>query len=204
MSVLSHTQDLDVVLPELIANLDANKAVTNSSGVAPQPIPVLPLRWGDADSAARVLESMGSSAGQPVCDLIVAADVVYHEHLIDPFIATLITLTDPEHGLTVSGPKRAPPLIVISYVQRFKRAKVFLKKVRKLFHVEVVPVADVVDYDVLNWNRGTARLSVCSNSADWHLFAARAALSAEADSVVEAVADAPVACLAYHYLLKRK
>jgi predicted nicotinamide N-methyase len=102
-------------------------------------------------------------------DLILGADIVYHEHLITPLLETLLELTDPAGAAaggdcspaadavtaTVSGvtPKssRRPPPVIMSYVQRFKRAKRFFKLASKHFDITTVPMGDVVDYEALTW-----------------------------------------------------
>jgi Lysine methyltransferase len=202
------------VIPELQRNLDTNSGVGSSRTAEWTRVQACPLRWGDAASATFMLKRCGEIWGvnpddsRPLCHLILAADVVYHEHLIDPLLDTLVELTDPTHGL-VNPSTALPPLVVISYVQRFKRAKAFVKKARKRFDVETVQVDDVVDYDTLNWNRGSERLVVNSGSACWKGFKQCPSTGgddacAPSVDIDTCIADEPVSCLAYHYLLRRK
>lgn len=195
------------MLPQLASNIASNAGIgptklapsTSDSGCrgscdapkgGPSPVRVWPLIWGDADSGADILSRFAAEFGGRNCDLILAADVIYHEHLIVPLLDTLVLLTEPLSGLfTATG---RPPLILISYVQRFKRAKQFVKAARRWFDVTIVSVSSVVDYDALNWNRGASELTVNSSSADW------AGFPPLADG------SRPVSCLAYHYILMRR
>jgi hypothetical protein len=43
-------------------------------------------------------------------------------------------------------------VVILSYVQRFKRAKAFFRKARRWFNVEAIPRPPVVDYDALCWS----------------------------------------------------
>lgn len=76
-------------------------------------------------------------------DLILGADIVYHEHLIDPLLETLVSLTNQ--------PKTTPQKIILSYVQRFKRAKLFFKRATRWFHVEKISMGQIIDYQELSW-----------------------------------------------------
>jgi hypothetical protein len=207
-------QDLASVLPELQRNLDSSLGVGSAVVSEWTPVQACPLSWGDVSSAFAVLEICGKEWGAhsdgrgPLCNLIVAADVVYHEHLIDPLLDTLVVLTDHGHGF-VDPLTSLPPLVTVSYVQRFKRAKAFIKKARKHFHVGILQVDDVVDYDTLNWNRGSDRLVVNSGSSNWKEFQrfSSSPLDGSPTGLVESdvsTGDAPVSCLAYHYILRRK
>jgi hypothetical protein len=119
--------DLGDILPLLRDNLHRNAGDSATAAELP---------WGDAAAASAVARSFPGAAP----DWIVAADVVYHEHLIEPLLQTLVELT--------RGPK--PPKVLMSYVQRFKRAKSFFKLMRKHFVVEEeIVLPDVVDYDVI-------------------------------------------------------
>ena len=168
--------DVPAVLPRLAQNIAANapgrrrrRAAEAQEGAKEEHCPdpagaqapaagdecgscaALPLSWGvDADVAALrdYLRDAARGAQQRASglpDVIVGADVVYHEELIDPLLSTLRLLTDADAD---SG---APPVIVLSYVQRFKRAKRFLRLARKHFDVDAIATGDVVDYDVLTW-----------------------------------------------------
>jgi len=69
-------------------------------------------------------------------DYIVAAGVVYHDPLIAPLLHTLLELTESPSEGGEEGPP--PPTIILSYVQRFKRAKRFFKLAAAHFDVKVV------------------------------------------------------------------
>ena len=174
-------QDLPSVLPQLQRNVDSNASVGPSGDVARADgapaapmgaVHVLPLTWGDGASAAALLASLPAVLGDRRPSLILGADIVYHEHLIDILVDSLVALSD---GLAApacggegpSGDGPASPPIVISYVQRFKRAKRFLKQAKRFFRVDVVQAPSVVDYDVLNWGSGTTALTVDSESSAW-------------------------------------
>jgi protein N-lysine methyltransferase METTL21C len=136
------------------------------------------LLWGK-DSEVPIehsAKSLLSTTFKP--DLILGADIVYHEHLIQPLLDTLLALTEPSmyEGST-------PPPIVMAYVQRFKRAKQFFKLAQKHFEIKTVPVfvantatssdkpsagvgaaasvafndggLDCIDYEVLTWTLPT-------------------------------------------------
>ena len=208
------------MLPQLAANITANMSVgpIKSSpstsavreagkaalGASRCETHTFPLTWGEELSYEAIKSffstSFGELSGRPRCDLIVAADVVYHEHLIDPFIETLVSLTDNKTGFCTGlcgsdgseGSSATPPLVLISYVQRFKRAKRFLSRARRWFDIETISLPGVIDYDVLNWNRSSKVLHVSSSSADWAAFP------------VAAGQPEPVSCAAYHYILARK
>ena len=167
--VLSHggchaiATDVPVMLDLLATNCERNAAVRQPDDVAATQqldgttaaaaagsCSVAPLTWGDADTG-------GPPPGVPHrVDLIIGADVVYHEPLIAPLLATCVRLTD--------GPS-PPPRIVLSYVQRFKRAKAFLRAARKHFDVRVEQVADVVDYDTLTWGLHALQQRVATGQA---------------------------------------
>ena len=129
--------DLPAVVPSLADNLARNAGELR--GVAS----AAPLSWGDAAAATDLLETC-RAAGRPV-RLILGADIVYHEHLVDPLLATLTALTEPPPD---GSP---PPAILLTYVQRFKRAKAFFHKAAKAFDVVRVPLGEVVEYDCLSW-----------------------------------------------------
>jgi len=120
----------------------------------------LPLTWGEAGSVERFRRDLRERLGGDTdeIDFILAADVVYHDPLIVPLIETLIAFTDPP---SQASPDWKPPSIIISYVQRFKRAKRFFKLASVHFDIEVVAGSAssssvqgggaCVDYDSLTW-----------------------------------------------------
>lgn len=137
--------DLPAVVPSLADNIDRNRAAVAAAAGASSSsaCTAAPLSWGDAPAAADLAGSC-RAAGQPI-RLILGADIVYHEHLVDPLLTTLLALTQPPPD---GSP---PPPVFLTYVQRFKRAKAFFHKATKAFDVVRLPMGDVVDYDCLSW-----------------------------------------------------
>lgn len=135
-------------VPSLVSGGLARNLELNASSAT-----CLPLTWGDDGEAAALRASLiarGSFRGHspPCClpssalpcssgmsvvglvDVIVAADVVYHEPLIEPLLKALVALTEPPQvapesegdgaGGAASASSRCsctPPRIVMSYVQ---------------------------------------------------------------------------------------
>lgn len=84
-----------------------------------------PLSWGEADD----VELIGRDF-----DLVLASDVVYHDHLYDPLLETLrLFLLDREN-------EKGGKVFVMAHLRRWKKDSVFFKKARKLFQVEVLHV----------------------------------------------------------------
>lgn len=106
--------DLPHVLPNLQFNADANAAATVTNGGT---VEVRCLRWGEPND-------MGSLGHQ--FDLILASDVVYHDHLFDPLLNTLSFFLQ---GRVV---------FVMAHLRRWKKDGVFFKRARKLFEVRMV------------------------------------------------------------------
>jgi len=119
-----------------------------------------PFEWGVDDAAA--VASLRAGLGGRL-DYVVAADVVYHDPLIAPLLGALLALTDAPRG---AGAEWMPPVILLAYVQRFKRARRFFKLAAANFDLTQVsgtgrggvstvdagaPPARVVDYDALTW-----------------------------------------------------
>ena len=130
--------DLPALLPPLSVNIASNGL---SHAVTPTPLP-----WGDAAAAAAVRDAAdtllaAASLHHPGAKLwVVAADVVYHEELISPLLATLVALTS-----------RPPaPTVLLAYVHRFKRARAFFKLARKQFVLVETQGGRVFDYHALN------------------------------------------------------
>lgn len=128
--------DLPEMLPLLGSNLESNFPSL------PRLASTFPLAWGVESDVAALRSSLTRFP-----DVILGADVVYHDHLIEPLLNTLKWLTNRDD---TTG--RDPPVIVISYVQRFKKAKRFLKLAKKSFDVTIYSTGHVVDYDVLTWS----------------------------------------------------
>ncbi|XP_028775605.1 protein N-lysine methyltransferase METTL21A-like [Neltuma alba] len=110
--------DLPHVVPNIQFNANANAGVLASSGGA---VNVAPLRWGHADD----VEVIGRDF-----DVILASDVVYHDHLYEPLLQTLRML--------LAGNQRRKAVFVMAHLRRWKKESVFFKKARKLFDVDVL------------------------------------------------------------------
>ncbi|XP_019087702.1 PREDICTED: protein-lysine methyltransferase METTL21D-like [Camelina sativa] len=108
--------DLPHVLDNLNFNAEANAEVVARFGGK---VHVAPLRWGEADD----VEVLGRNV-----DLILASDVVYHDHLFEPLLETL-------RLMQLEGKKL---IFLMAHLRRWKKESVFFKKARKLFHVEVI------------------------------------------------------------------
>jgi len=128
--------DLPEMLPLLGSNLESNFPSL------PRLASTFPLAWGVESDVAALRSSLTRFP-----DVILGADVVYHDHLIEPLLNTLKWLTKRDDTTGCD-----PPVIVISYVQRFKKAKRFLKLAKKSFDVTIYSTGHVVDYDVLTWS----------------------------------------------------
>lgn len=149
-----------------------------------------PLCWGDADSEAAFFDKLDMPP-----HMIIAADVVYHEPLIPLLLGMLRQLVARESWPRCSDEDWAAPTIILSYVQRFKRAKKFVKGARKWFHVRQVTGPRVVDYDVLNSQPGSIGEHIDLSSMDAHTAdaaswpARRAAAAAAAATTTTTTAD---------------
>ncbi|EOA25869.1 hypothetical protein CARUB_v10019248mg [Capsella rubella] len=112
--------DLPNVIENLKFNADANaEAVARFGGK----VHVASLRWGETDD----VEVLGQNV-----DLILASDVVYHEHLYDPLLKTL-------RFMLLEGSKR---VFLMAHLKRWKKESIFFKKARKLFDVDVIHCDD--------------------------------------------------------------
>lgn len=108
--------DLPHVLPNLRFNADSN-----AHAIAPRggSLDVRPLGWGDHHA--------GDSLELSAFDVVVASDVVYHEHLFDPLLQTLVVFVKGEVAF------------VMAHLRRWKkRDSVFFRKARKQFDVAVL------------------------------------------------------------------
>jgi predicted nicotinamide N-methyase len=109
--------DLPHVVPNLKFNAEANADVVVSNGGT---VTFAPLRWGhDAD-----VDLIGDEF-----DVVLASDVVYHDHLYDPLIETL--------RLMLIGKKI---VFVMAHMKRWKKESMFFKKARKYFSIDVLHV----------------------------------------------------------------
>ncbi|EXB37234.1 hypothetical protein L484_020293 [Morus notabilis] len=108
--------DLPHVIPNLEFSAEANsKALTANGGN----VVASALRWGEEAD----VEVIG-----PEFDLVLASDVVYHDHLYEPLLRTLYSL--------LSG--RETTSFVRAHLRRWKKDSAFFKKARKAFNVEVL------------------------------------------------------------------
>lgn len=239
---LAVATDMPALLPLLQENLEKNNIPTDfRSPTYHETLSrtrALSLTWGEKDNVVKIREKLGylhaevvyypcsiTAVTAPISpDIIIAADVIYHDPLIEPLLQTLIELTDysacsryppPSYTAKMQGRRRsgaspysswgiysdsssehmypppyrrhsvdasennkprerkrhakkiksetasAPPkfsltgnkvpLIIVSYVQRFKRAKQFFKLAKKYFDIDILDHQEVVDYDVLTW-----------------------------------------------------
>ncbi|XP_061336459.1 uncharacterized protein LOC133283596 [Gastrolobium bilobum] len=114
--------DLPHVVPNLRFNADANAGIVGSTGGA---VTVAPLRWGHVDD----VEAIGREF-----DLILASDVVYHDHLYEPLLETLRLM------LLGSGEERERKkmVFVMAHMRRWKKESAFFKKAKKHFDVDVL------------------------------------------------------------------
>lgn len=79
-----------------------------------------PLSWGDIGE----MEAIGRGY-----DIILASDVVYHDHLYEPLIQTL------KFFLLASEKEM---VFLMAHLKRWKKESVFFKKANKFFDVKVV------------------------------------------------------------------
>ncbi|KAL6224640.1 hypothetical protein ACLB2K_003495 [Fragaria x ananassa] len=110
--------DLPHVTDNLRYNVELNAAVLGGSGGS---VSVAALRWGEAEDA----EAIGREF-----DLVLASDVVYHDHLYEPLLKTLSFLLLGEGGV----------VFVMAHLRRWKKDSAFFKRARKVFEVEVLHV----------------------------------------------------------------
>ncbi|KAM5576169.1 protein N-lysine methyltransferase METTL21A [Rosa sericea] len=110
--------DLPHVVDNLKFNAELNAAVLGGSGGS---VSVAALRWGEAEDA----EAIGREF-----DIVLASDVVYHDHLYEPLLKTLSFL--------LLGEGRV--VFVMAHLRRWKKESAFFKRARKLFEVEVLHV----------------------------------------------------------------
>ncbi|KFK28329.1 hypothetical protein AALP_AA8G501800 [Arabis alpina] len=112
--------DLPHVLDNLTFNADANAEIVARFGGK---VHVAPLRWGEADD----VEVLGGNV-----DLVIASDVVYHDHLYEPLLKTLRLIITK---MQLEG-KRL--VFLMAHLRRWKKETVFFKKARKIFDVDVI------------------------------------------------------------------
>ncbi|BAT75476.1 uncharacterized protein HKW66_Vig0035430 [Vigna angularis] len=115
--------DLPHVVPNLKFNADANAGVVGPRGGE---LTVAPLRWGHADD----VEAIGRDF-----DLIVASDVVYHDHLYEPLLETLRLMMLTEGAVRERKEKM---MFLMAHLRRWKKESAFFRKAKKHFHVDVL------------------------------------------------------------------
>lgn len=113
--------DLPNVTENLKFNADANAQVVARFGGE---VHVAPLRWGEAGDVEGLCRDV---------DLVLASDVVYHEHLYDPLLKTLRLILLGKEGKSV---------FLMAHLKRWKKESIFFKKARKVFDVDVVHCDD--------------------------------------------------------------
>uniref|UniRef100_A0A7N1A7M0 Uncharacterized protein n=1 Tax=Kalanchoe fedtschenkoi TaxID=63787 RepID=A0A7N1A7M0_KALFE len=106
--------DLPHVIPNLQFNVEANAGLVKSGSVL-----AAPLRWGEAED----MEKLGREY-----DVVLASDVVYHDHLYEPLLESLSYL--------LGGDGRSA--FVMAHLRRWKKEAAFFKRARKLFNVEIL------------------------------------------------------------------
>ncbi|OIV93422.1 hypothetical protein TanjilG_31079 [Lupinus angustifolius] len=114
--------DLPHVVQNLQFNADANKEGVGSTGGA---VKVASLRWGHADDVDKIGREF---------DIILASDVVYHDHLYDPLLETLRMMM----LVSGDGKERKKMVFVMAHLRRWKKESSFFKKAKKLFEVDVL------------------------------------------------------------------
>lgn len=116
--------DLPHVIPNLQFNADANASLLALQGGTAH---VAPLRWGEADDVDVIVQEF---------DLILASDVVYHDHLYDPLLETLRLFLNS--GKEEENKKNM--MFVMAHLRRWKKDSAFFRKAKKLFEVRTVHV----------------------------------------------------------------
>ncbi|XWS29298.1 hypothetical protein CRYUN_Cryun24cG0016800 [Craigia yunnanensis] len=109
--------DLPHVIPNLQFNVDANTDVVAQKGGT---VNVALLRWGEDDDVVVIGREF---------DLILASDVVYHDHLFEPLIQTLRFLLN-------GGDENK--VFLMAHLRRWKKDAAFFKKAKKFFNVETI------------------------------------------------------------------
>ncbi|KDP38603.1 hypothetical protein JCGZ_05310 [Jatropha curcas] len=116
--------DLPHVIPNLQFNVDAN---ANTVALQGGRVNVAALRWGE-DGGGDV-EIIGRDF-----DVVLASDVVYHDHLYEPLLHTLRLL------MGAGEEKKKKMVFVMAHLRRWKKESVFFKRAKKWFDVETIYV----------------------------------------------------------------
>ena len=124
--------DLPHVVPNLQFNADANREIVGSTGGS---VTVAALRWGHADDVAAIGRDF---------DVVLASDVVYHDHLYEPLLETLrfLLLGFEEKR---EGKKKEKMVFVMAHMRRWKKESAFFKRAKKLFCVDVLHTCSPCD-----------------------------------------------------------
>ncbi|GAA0148339.1 protein modifying enzyme [Lithospermum erythrorhizon] len=109
--------DLPHVLPNMVHNIGLNVEVVKARSGN---VEAAPLRWGEMED----MEAIGRDF-----DIILASDVVYHDHLYEPLLQTL-------KYLLLGGKKKM--VFVMSHLKRWKKESSFFKRANKIFNTEVI------------------------------------------------------------------
>lgn len=109
--------DLPRVVANLRLNADSNAAAVSAGGGR---VEVRALRWGRREDAEGL-----------EFDLVMASDVVYHDHLYQPLLDTLAWLLLSPAGGGGGG-------FLMAHLRRWKKESVFFGKARRMFRVAVV------------------------------------------------------------------
>lgn len=109
--------DLPHVVPNLKFNAEANAEAVGSNGGS---VTFASLRWGHAAD----VEMIGGEF-----DVVIASDVVYHDHLYEPLIETLRLMLIKKEIV-----------FVMAHMKRWKKESLFFKKARKYFFIDVLHV----------------------------------------------------------------
>ncbi len=144
----SVASDTETVLPVLSKNIQTARTLLEERS-----LPSLPTPPGDGLSTQSFLwgsshaEYAAALGGFDPPQVVLGADIVYYEELIDPLLHALKWLCTPGQGVPHGG---GAPLIVLTYVQRIRKAKAFTKRAAAAgFSIDVYQLPHVVDYDVL-------------------------------------------------------
>ncbi|KAJ3266054.1 hypothetical protein HDU77_002846 [Chytriomyces hyalinus] len=142
-----YVSDLDVAVPLIVKNIDAN--FTRSESTQQLQMHGIELDWTKYEDTRSLLGRMHALAlsdmdsDEPVFDLIYASDVVYFPHLFDPLIQTLVILcTHPEpiNNSTSKRRRKQPELLLTCRMRELSKEYPFYAKLGKYFHL--VPLYD--------------------------------------------------------------
>ncbi|EEF40865.1 protein N-lysine methyltransferase METTL21D [Ricinus communis] len=119
--------DLPHVISNLQFNVDANADTMALFGGT---VNVAALRWGEEGDGD--FECIGQDF-----DVILASDVVYHDHLYEPLLHTLRLVMGAGAG---EKKKKKKKVFVMTHLRRWKKDSAFFKRAKKWFDVDVIYV----------------------------------------------------------------